>query len=414
VLGPGGDFLTEWASRIDGGNGATDARHPAFRERSRVLRAQLTAIEQDLPFYRFGLRLSSLGRYDDAIRLLERFHSQFPSRETGANLGLAYYGRALGRLRDCGLRDGLRFRLATLVDPETLATRVRLRGDGSARCVASARDDLALAEQRLRDASEADPRHLPARLNLAVVLLAAGKGLEAYRVAAGTSDPPAGVHASLPDVRLATVAAVALHMAGRELPLDTTDAALEALREIDGRLGPRDLEQRAAIAFNRGRINQERGRNAAAREAWEALLALEPQGVWADEARLALLAAGVNPLVPDPGTVASLPRATLASRFSVSLQQRLARAKRRPFTLGDLKGCFVSGEDVAAMEIGGVLEIVEEGLRPPVDMAAVEREIGRPRIVVDALGGQQTRVYRDVAYDVVPAGGIIRVLFEPR
>ena len=415
VMGSGVDFLTEFAARTRGGDVAVDPQYPAFAERARFLSSQLSAVKKDLPFYRFGVRLLMLGRHEDAISMLEPFYQRLPSREAGASLGLAYYHRAIARQRECGGSRFFRFRLPTLVDPESLASRLRLRGDRGVPCDA-ARKALEAAERVLREAHKHDPHHLAARLNLAVVLLALEKPVEAYSVAAG-KDVPASARGTAPlDSNLANVEAVALYQFREDdhFPTDTTDGALELLQALDGHLGPGDTGLRATVAFNRARMNLERDRLANARAGWEAFLALEPQGAWADEARLALagLGDGVGAPPPPSPPPSGRSRARLAERLSGPLKERLARAQSQDFTLPTIKGAFLEGEGVSALRIGGVLEIVEEALRPPIDAAALRIE--SPRATVSGTGGRRTLVLQDAAYDVEGGRAVTRILFQGR
>jgi tetratricopeptide (TPR) repeat protein len=419
VLRPGSSFLADWAARAESSGGPTaDAAHPSLADRAGALRAQLEDVVASLPFYRFGVRLLTLGRHDDAIRLLARFRSRFPSREVGSNLGLAYYQRAQVRLADCGADSGLRYRLSTLIDPESLVSKLRLRGEVDERCAAQAGADFETARQALAEAHAQDPGHLASRLNLAVVLMALSRGYDAYGVATGVDLPPAGptstvnVDRAALDPRLANVAAVALHLAQRAMPFDTTGEAVTLLTELEARLAAPDRELRAAVAFNRARLLDEHGRAAAARQAWEAFLVVEPVSPWADEARRALRSMGDEPAAP---AAASTPprRTPLAERLPAAVARRLASAQREPYSLGDARVVFVTGEGVAGLEIGGVLEVVEETLEPPLSAVALG-DLSRPRAVVDTGAGRRSVVLADVAYDLVGERAVTRVYFEPR
>jgi tetratricopeptide (TPR) repeat protein len=394
VVDAGSGFLEEWARERD----------PDFTERARVLRAQLTSLQSALPFYRFGVRLLTLGRVDDAIRLLERFARELPSREVEANLGLAYFQRGANRLLRCGGRGVLRYRLITAVDPDSLAERLSLRGSPPAACVTAAGDDFELAKRLLTSAHEADPAHLAARLNLAAVLVAQDDGLTAYRVA---SDPAAR------DPRLAVASAVALHLAGRELRTDSTDTALRALEQVEARLGPHDRDVRAAIAFNRARISAERGRAAAAQQLWAAFLALEASGPWADEARGAIQNAGGTPAAR-PSPRARADQRPLRDRLPATVQAALTRASRQPFTLGDMQGTFLEGQGVSALELGGTLEVVELTLTPAIPQGRLGREAEDVAVVRQGRSDRRTLVADGVAWDLRGDQATLKVLFEVR
>lgn len=412
VLDPRADFLSDWA-RHAGGDGSDRATSDAaFATRAMTLRAQLTALQADLPFFRFGVRLLTLGRHADAIRLLERFQSTFPSREVGANLGLAYYQRALSHLSQCGQPNALRFQLSTLIDPQSLASALRLRGTADSTCIRAARDDLEAARQVLEEAHEQAPDHLPSRLNLAAALIALDRGYEAYGVASG-SVGDSGRRVESSDPRQGNIAAVALYLAGFELPVDTTDQALAQLADLGSRLVATGSGIRKAVAFNRARILQERGRAAAARTAWEEFLDLEPAGPWADEALLALRGSG-NEHAPAPAHKSgSLPGLKLERRLSPEIKRRLAAAPRQPFKLGDMRGAFIGDEELAALEVGDVLELVEVRLEPTVSENALD-PLTPPDERIELASGMHTVVFPDTAYDIVAGRAVKRILFEPR
>jgi tetratricopeptide (TPR) repeat protein len=403
------DFLTEWARHAAGSARASDLQHPSFKDRSSVLRAQLSAVQAMVPFHHFGIRLLELGRHEDAIRMLERFRREVPSREANTNLGLAYAERALARLAECGSRDGLQYRLLTSVDPDTVATRLRLRGADGPNCVVPAREDFETAERMLREAYAQDKEYLPARLNLAAVLVLRGESLDAYRVATGAVDLRSQKELAFLEARLTNVAAVALHLAGHALPLDTTDSALSVLDDLKARLSDTDVPLRAAVAFNRARLLQDRGRAAAARDAWLTFLGTENRGPYADEARAAL----GSEAPPPPSRRPAVASDRLSARIAPAVHRRLLGAARQPFTLGDLRGAFLLAPDLWALELTGALELIDERLRPPLDATTMPSLEGA-LAVFDSGNGRKTLVFKDVAYDLEQGEVVRRLVFEPR
>jgi predicted Zn-dependent protease len=419
VLGKETDFLKEWAVRVQADTVPADGRHPAFDQRSRVLRTRLEDMAREVPFFRFGVRLVQLGRFDDAVPLLQHVRSTFPSREVENNLGLAFYQRALARLAECGSREGLRFKLPLALDPETLAARIRLRGaESQAPCsqAEGARLDIEAAERAIASAVEHGPGYAAARVNLAAVLLLGDRPLKALSLLRESSTPDGAPR----DARLALVDAIAVYLAGPKQQLDTADGALQALEEIEARCSNdrstcrgKDASVGPAATFNRARILQERGRAESARRAWEAFLAVEPLGPFADEARNALLKAGVDVAVAEPSLRRTAQR-PLLDRLPTETRRRIQAAPRRPFTLGDIRGAFLNATGVEALELRGVVELVEESLTPRRTVAVLESELGPPSSVSELESGRQTLVYRDAAYDLIAEEVVHRVLFQPR
>lgn len=404
----GTDFLVDLGQRLRGDDGESGA-HPSFAERSQLLRAQLGEVVAELPFYRFGVRLLTLGRHGEAIRMLERFHTQIPSREVSANLGLAYYLRALSALADCGSPAATRFRLATLVDPDSVAAKLRLRGDDDA-CRRVAAGDLEEARRVLSEAVQQDPSHLAARLDLAATLIALERGLAAYEVATGSSRGSAPRAPAATDARLENAAAVALYLAEDELPMDTVDDALEALAALARRL-PAEDPLVPAVAFNQARLLHERGRIGAARDAWRGFLRLESSGAWATEAREALRSLGAG--VSDPVAPSATAPQPLRDRLSPDLRRRLGRARRQPFTLGELAGAFLLADGVAALELRGTLAVVEETLQPARDVGSLGQDLRRA-VVVEGMGGVRTLVLPEIAYEAVDGRLVRRIHYARR
>ena len=339
------DFLREWSRHV-GATSSSGGSHPSLARRSELLRVELTSLQATRPFHRFGVRLLSLGRYADAIPLLERFRREFPSRESGSNLALAYYYRALAQLALCGDPRATRFRLPVILDPQTLAARLQLRAGGRAGCALPAEKDLDEAERLLRQSVANDPDYVPARLNLAAVLATFGPGFrgkarDAYGVA--TAGEPAG-SSKMPvstQPRLAVVAAVAFHQLGPEMDVETTATALAALDQVAG-LETADHDVRAAALFNAARIQHDLGRSSA-RAAWKKYLAFDTEPPWADEARVALLPEAPPPAAAPPAadrgplegrlsaaTKKSLPKRAGSRSASATCAARSSRRRRSP------------------------------------------------------------------------------------
>jgi hypothetical protein len=95
------NFFENWVSKITGKIAYSDATHPGPKERAEFLRVQLVSVVDALNYFSFGVRLYQLGRYSDAILLLEAFKEKFPSREVFSNIGLCHYQLAMRVLSNC-------------------------------------------------------------------------------------------------------------------------------------------------------------------------------------------------------------------------------------------------------------------------------------------------------------------------
>jgi tetratricopeptide (TPR) repeat protein len=414
VLGEREDFLLRWL-KIQHGAPSKTASHPSFEQRSKALRSNLARVVGGVPFFRFGARLAQLGRYDDALRLLQQALATFPGREVENNLGLAYGQRGLARLAECGNGDGLRFKLPLAIDPHTLAARIHVRGQWSS-CpqAAAAEEDFAASDRVLTSAIQRDPTYAPARLNLAALLALRREAVKALAVLPDAGRPEEAVLAS--DPRVEVLRAVILYDVGRILGNDTADGSLDALERVCGTPGTSDPALCAMVAFDRARILQERGRGEAALRAWKDFLGREPNGPFAVAAATALQPpeGDAADAAPRPTTSPAPAPRPLLDRVSDDAARRLRTAVRKPFTLGDVRGAFLAGDGVDALELRGVVEIVEESLPPGTLRSALGERHGAATWSVALWPHAEVVGFEGVAYDIDAGVALRRFFFQPR
>jgi hypothetical protein len=94
VLGEG-DFFATWASQLQSMGIAPPESHPQPEQRAAFFASQMMAVAENLDLYDFGVRLFELGRFEDAIVLLERFGDNYASLEVLNNIGLSPATRGL-------------------------------------------------------------------------------------------------------------------------------------------------------------------------------------------------------------------------------------------------------------------------------------------------------------------------------
>lgn len=388
-------FFVDWA-RFTGIR--ADAAHPAPKARAAFLRKELDELDHDLDYFRFGARLLTLGRYEDALLLLERFRDDFPSREVLTDIGLAHHQLALRELARCDGQVAMRFALPIEADPVTLAERSRLRGapDPADLCRASPtfREHARAARDALELATERDPRYLPARVDLIATHLLSGRNAEAIVVA----DEALKLDAGSSDLLIGR--ALGVYLFGLESRLETTDTALGLLEQAIAR-APRS----AVALYDRARILDERGRTAAARDAWRALLAVEDDGARAEIARQRL---ELGPPAARPATATLSPAAPPLPLGDVAHApaDRLSAFTRQEFVLGEFRGAFLreaaapnaaakpARAGVTALQIGSSIELVEVPLAFTAD--ADPEGFGRPRARMPTPRGEVV-VYGDRA-----------------
>ena len=199
--------------------------------------------------------------------------------------------------------------------------------------------------------------------------------------------------------------ALGIYLFGLESRFETTDNALALLDQA-----LKSAPNSAAVLFNRARILDERGRAAAARDAWQAYLAVDADGPRAEIARqrLDLAARTSTPLTVTSGAPAPpLPLGEIAPATA----ERLHALTRQSFVLGDFRGTFLRGtlparvasgakaganasDAIAALQIGSALELVEVAVAPGTSFDT--RTLGAPLRRIETPHGE-VLVYKDFA-----------------
>lgn len=363
------DFFDHWVKQAGLGAAYDDPTHPRPARRAEFVRGQLAALVDDVDLFDFGVRLAQLGRYTDAILLLDRFRDRFAGREVLNDLGYANYQLAVKKLAACDGSPTVRFRLPVAIDDDTLASRASLRGAPSS-CLESepVRKHLAEARRFLELAKEKDPNYLPARRNLLAVELVSGNAAAAIALAEKTLEVAPGDAATL------VAKGIGFYLFGVDSRLETFDMALDFLAKAEG-----DPRRAADAVYARAVILSERGRIAYAREAWERFLELEPHGCHADlaRARLGLPAEPKPAAAPPPRPPIPLGVVGPATRV------KLDRLERRPLTIGGSRIAIYRGAGLQVLQLGDAVEVVEQaastahpGPQPP-SVAAVRVETPR-------------------------------------
>lgn len=392
-------FLEEWVAQLPpegGGPGVPP------KQRAEVLRAKLRGVADHTDFFHFGVRLYQLGRYEDAILLLERFRDRFPGREVFSNLGLIHYQLAARAARvECGVDSVLRFMLPTRLDPETLASRTVTRGRPTCLESPGVRRHLEDAVRDLTEAGAKDARYLPARINLASAFLLGGQNAQALALAeealALAPNDPQALQAK----------ALSLFLYGQQSHIETADYALALLTDLRSR-----QPENASVAYNLGVLLEERGRAAASREAFQAYLALEGAGPFADAVRRRLQ--GGAPAAPE-ARAATKGTSRRSSPFPLGEVQeatakRLAGLRTRPFEIGRFGGTIYDGGGVLLLQLDESIEIVEEAVEPPATLAALGIE-GPPMREIEGASGR-TLIYPTFACDLAEQKVVRQIFFS--
>jgi tetratricopeptide (TPR) repeat protein len=397
-------FVEEWVEEVTGDVRSADATHPEPEARTDYVRHRLTDLADQLLVFHFGVRLLELGRYRDAISLLELFRQRFPSREVLNNLGVAYYQLALRTLNGCDSSLVLRFMLPAVVDSDTLARRVRWRGPGEeSRCYDDEefRGDLQEATRHFLDAKRRDPTYSPALLNLVSLYIVSGQPANALATAEDA-------RAVMPDdPRLESAAAVALDRYGLRRGFETADQALQRLEEL-----ARRSPDRPELLYNYAAILAERGRTAAARDVWKKFLELVDSGPYAAVARDWIDAGSPKPQGGQAQSRTEAPTSPLPlGMIDALVKDRLQPMVSRPFVSGEFRGVIHEQGGQRALQIGRALEIVDVDVSPPGDPANLER-YGPPLKEITTARGRVV-LYSGFGFEIEDGRTTRQIFFVP-
>lgn len=216
--------------------GPTDRAHPPLEDRLKVLEVVEKDLDSFIGGFEGGVRLLIAGAYPEAGRFFARIAQSFPSREILSNAGVA---KALEAIDLLG--DEVRWAYPFEVDLET-----RLRGDRSKGGLGMGDEAhqramrlLEEAEELFDKAKDADPRYIPAYVNLAAVnalrgntYMAQGNIRKAEQLAEEHGEPLTAAHARI-------VKAIVLAECETELPTCGDAAAIEAELQAAADLAPR-------------------------------------------------------------------------------------------------------------------------------------------------------------------------------
>jgi tetratricopeptide (TPR) repeat protein len=263
------NFLKYWANQVGIKYAYDEKKHPSMEKRVKNIRVQLSKVIAHIELFRAGVLLYQIGSYHDSASVFREFSKVYPSREVFNNIGTCYLCLALKHLALKYADDYYRFKISSVVDIDTPAEKLHLRGE-----LDYLRDKeiiryLKNAEKNFQAAVSRDKQDLTSRYNLAAALIFKKDFAGAQKVCNELlkKDPK--------DVNALNNKAVAFYYYGKEENLETVERAVQLLKDAH-RLAPGNSE----VLYNLASIKQERKRMAGARNAWEKYLKLPK--VWGD------------------------------------------------------------------------------------------------------------------------------------
>ena len=388
------DFLATWVEQTRSAGGQT---HFDAAQRSAFLASRLRGVAGELDDFHTGTMLSHFGRHADALVFLEAFRTRFASRQVLSNIGQAHIQLARQAM-PIGL--AYRFWMPTLLEPDA-GLRVPARGlaDG---LPPKARIALERAVAALEAAVAMDDRDIVSRMNLVVARLYLGQVFHARAIV------EEALAISPADVQL--LALRALVLLDQEPDVDMWPRAvtiLTGLAEAD------DAPEN--VVFNLARLLDERERRAAADALWSRLAAVHESlpGPYADivcarvaESTSCGARVGAGPVDPPAAVAALFPVRPGASLESDDVRERTAGWRRRRERVAELDVTRLEGPDAWVLAFGDAVELARAAPGDEWSIAALERLIGPPRIVMPAAGGRLRGYGRALAIRVRGDGAL--------
>lgn len=366
-----GNFFKEWVTQINSVVAYEDPHHPGPEIRSEFLKSQLSTVVKVMDYFTFGVYLYQLGRYSDAILFLDSFSEHFPGREVFNNLGLCHYQLAMRFLLSCNSELPLRFKLSTIIDTETHASKIKgkYRSDCLRNRIFVQHINNAIGYLNL--SLNKDPTYLPARINLSSALIMAGK----YSSAIGAADEALEIDPGNPDAL--NNKAIALYLFGLTNNIDMADTAISILKEISS-----SNPDFPSLIYNIATIQSERGRRVSAHKTWKAFLSIETRGLYADVARRNLgiedkKAKETNNMPDKPKIRPPIEPGEIKGKLADVLDEM----ESREFVIGKFTGKIYEGKNIKVLVIDNMVELVKTQLDEALDVEEFKKKYGDPERV---------------------------------
>jgi predicted Zn-dependent protease len=399
IIGGKTNFFAEWVARSTGTVRPQDSAHPSPEARAHFVRTQLRPVVKALGRFRFGVRLMQAGRYEDALLLLDSFREQYPGRAVFNNMALCHYNLALREITECSPILPLRYYLPITLDPVTSAAKISLRGEGQ-HCLDSRSVQLHLEKsvEYLRESARIDSSYLPARINLAAVMLLSDKPAEALALTSELFK----LQQDHPGIQM--LKALAVYEVGKTIGADTADEALRVLHAITT-----ENPDYSPAWYNLAAIESQRGRYGAADVSLREFLARMQTGKHAEYARQRLnvvshthVIKALEPPVPPP------------LKWDASNQEivdALGTVKRDHLSLSLTTSFDLYESDRGSiLKIGPQIDMMEVAMTS-VPASKIQEQYGVPLRTYLAEKGE-TWVYGRFAVDIVE-GNAQRIVYYP-
>ncbi|SLM30801.1 hypothetical protein MTBBW1_2420005 [Desulfamplus magnetovallimortis] len=380
------------------------------KNRAEMLKARMLDIAADLDLFHLGVRLTQLGRYEDALEFLTEFLKKYPSREVLNNIGLIYYRMAMERVAACDPEIAYRFKLSTFLDSKTLAGKfhsINVRGKS---CF-----ENDIYQRYLQDSiryftasCEKDPYYIPSRVNLCSAFIMA----EQFSAAVSAADEALKIKKDDPDIL--NNRAVALYLLGPSINVDMFEPSMKAFEKLIF-----SHPDKACSYYNLGVILVERKREEGVRKAWQKFLAIEKRGNFADIARMRIGKPLESSEVDSASSDVEHLRAKKTAHSKTKKQilfpspvklgdmdevtmKQLQGFQRRIIDVGSIFGEYYTSREVKALAIEGVVELVERTMiHENITMSDFMLHYGKPEQIVDESLPVKICIYERFALEII-------------
>ncbi|MCP4111218.1 MAG: hypothetical protein GY749_37780 [Desulfobacteraceae bacterium] len=379
----GTNFFQEWAKQTGSPDIHPSSPHPSPKARAEVLISKMKDVADKIELFDIGIRFYQLGRYEEALVFLEMFKVKFPCREVFNNIGLIHYQMGMKKLAECNPKKAFRFRLATVLDTGTRAENMRLREECE-------KNVFKESLRNLRNACEMDTFYVPARVNYASALIMAGKYSKAMDK---IMDEALKIEENNPNALNNLAVAIFLIGPSPFIKVDMYKDASDILKSII-----RKQPGFPDAYYNLGRIQAERGRNAAARQTWEKYLKLERSGMYADIVRESLEIKKDTGSELDSMPFHELPVAEIGLYKDVEKHLKgFAKSVLKP---GTVYCEYYVRDKTRVLVLDDVVEIIESPVRQNMSLSDVQSKYGKSDRVFNRYSGTETHLYKRFALDI--------------
>ena len=360
-------------------------KYPTAKERAGFLAEYAKSIEENLFQFHFGVRLYQLGKYSDALDLLEQFQQVYYGREIQNNLGLLYYWEGLSTMATYHPQKAYRFKLANIIDTKTMADNLRSRN--AQQLDHEFKQQMKKAKRKLSIAHKKAPEYLPALINYSTVLILDGD----YTGAVSKLAEAEMIQQNNPHV-LMNQAIVKYEQEG----FDAAKTLFENLIK--------NYPDYPDLFYNYGRLLFENGLIKETRANWEIYLNLEGAGVYSDIVRDALSLSAWQPKSYTEGFIAEPPVKIGSSGRKA--KQKLPKYHCQPFQ----NGLYYFNDKTHVLVIENEVNIIIQFLHNQVNLLDFFSTYGKAGQTI-THHHQKTLVYQNFAVDVSSNDKVVAIIY---